>query len=133
MSTSEAHGVIHGDIFEIVPTLPRSSAALVYLDPPFFSNPIRRVAGLAFDERWPGGMAEYLVFLRRLLQAAKPLLTANDVIALHLDWRASHWGRVELEQLFGPEAFVNEIIWSYRTGGGSKRYLGRKHDTIQVF
>jgi DNA modification methylase len=74
-----------------------------------------------------------MAFLRRLLEAAAPLLTPDGVLALHLDWRATHHGRIELERLFGPRGFVNEIIWAYRTGGGSKRMLARKHDSIHVF
>jgi DNA modification methylase len=127
--------LIHGDALKIAPTLKRGTAALVYLDPPFFSGRKRRNrgAGPAYDDRWPGGLAEYLAFLRKLLEAAKPLLMPNGLLALHLDWRATHHGRFELERLFGANGFVNEIIWSYRTGGGSKRNLGRKHDTIHVF
>jgi DNA modification methylase len=127
--------LIHGDALKVAPTLPRGQAALIYLDPPFFTGKRRRNkgAGPMYDDRWPGGLADYLAFLRGLLEGVRPLLTPNGVIALHLDWRASHHGRLELERLFGPEAFVNEIIWSYRTGGGSKRSLGRKHDTIHVF
>ena len=127
--------VIHGGAVDTAATLPRHCARLVYLDPPFFTARVRRNRsdGPAFDDRWPGGLAEYLVFLRRLLEAAVPLVAADGVIALHLDWRASHWGRVELERLLGARAFVNEIIWAYRTGGTSKRWLGRKHDTIHVY
>lgn len=128
-------GLIHGDALETACDLPRGKAVLVYLDPPFFSGKKRqnRGDGPAYDDRWPGGMAEYLAFLRRLLEVSKPLLTPNGVLALHLDWRASHHGRIELERLFGVRGFVNEIIWSYRTGGGSKRMLGRKHDSIHVY
>jgi DNA modification methylase len=68
-----------------------------------------------------------------LLEAARPLLRENGVLALHLDWRASHYGRLELDRLFGARGFVNEVIWSYRTGGGTRRALGRKHDTILVY
>lgn len=127
--------LFHGDAVKLAPTLPRGKAALIYIDPPFFSGRKRRntVEGPAYDDRWPGGLAEYLGFLRSLLEGMQPLLAANGLIALHLDWRAAHHGRVELERLFGPKGFVNEIIWSYKTGGGSKRFLGRKHDTIHVF
>ena len=127
--------VLHGNALEIAPTLPQGKAALVYLDPPFFSGRKRRNRGDGpeYDDRWPGGLAEYLAFLRKLLECASPLLATNGVLGLHLDWRAAHHGRLELEQLFGPKGFVNEIIWSYRTGGGSKRMLGRKHDSIHVF
>jgi len=127
--------VIHGDALELAPTLPRSSIDLMYLDPPFFTGRERRnrADGPGYDDRWPGGMQEYLAFVRGLLAASKPLLTPNGVLVLHLDWRASHWGRIELEALFGVDAFLNEIVWAYRTGGQSKRYLPRKHDTLLVY
>lgn len=127
--------VILGDAVEVIPTLQPATADLVYIDPPFYTGRKRRNVkdGPSYDDYWPGGLDEYLEFLRRLLGSVQPLLSANGVIALHLDWRAAHHGRIELERLFGVKGFVNEIIWSYRTGGGSKRFLGRKHDTIHVF
>lgn len=127
--------VHHGDAIEQAANMAPGRAQLVYLDPPFFSGKLRRnrAGGPAYEDRWPGGMAEYLAFLRRLIGAAKPLLAPTGVIALHLDWRASHHGRLELEQAFGHESFVNEIIWAYRTGGAGKRSLARKHDTICVY
>jgi site-specific DNA-methyltransferase (adenine-specific) len=134
-ATPDAAGqaIVHGDALRVGPTLPRACAALIYLDPPFFSGKLRRNGEHAFNDRWPRGLEDYLSFLRNLLETAAPLLTPHGLIALHLDWRASHWGRVELERLFGAEGFVNEIVWSYRTGGGSKRQLGRKHDSIFVY
>jgi DNA modification methylase len=127
--------VLHGDALEVAARLEAGSVDLLYLDPPFFSQRMRANAagGAAYDDRWPGGLAEYLAFLRALLAACKPMLAANGVLVLHLDWRAAHWGRVELEALFGSDAFVNEIIWAYRTGGQSRRYLPRKHDNLLVF
>ncbi|MCB9933110.1 MAG: site-specific DNA-methyltransferase [Planctomycetes bacterium] len=127
--------ILCGNALELAPAMPPGEAALAYLDPPFFSGRRRRnqAGGPAYDDRWPGGMVEYLSFLRGLLNAVHPLLKPNGVLALHLDWRAAHHGRLELERLFGPDAFVNEIIWSYRTGGVSRRSLGRKHDNIHVF
>ncbi|MDH5642096.1 MAG: site-specific DNA-methyltransferase [Nitrospira sp.] len=110
-------------------------ATLVYADPPFFSGKVRSngKSGPAYDDRWPGGLQQYLAFLRGLIESARPVLCERGVIALHLDWRASHYARIELERAFGADRFVNEIIWSYRTGGLSRNRLGRKHDTILVF
>lgn len=127
--------IVHGDALEIAPTLPQGEAGLVYIDPPFFSGRKRRNRkdGPEYDDRWAGGLPEYLGFLRNLIEGVRGLMTRNGVLALHLDWRCAHHGRTELERLFGATGFVNEIIWSYKTGGGSKRSLGRKHDTIHVF
>jgi adenine specific DNA methylase Mod len=49
---------------------------------------------------------------------------------VHLDYRAVHYVKVELDRLFGRERFVNEIVWCYAVGGKSRRGFGRKHDTI---
>lgn len=38
-----------------------------------------------------------------------------------------------LDAVFGREQFKNEVVWAYRTGGVSKRWFGRKHDTIFFF
>ncbi|MHC4841586.1 MAG: DNA-methyltransferase [Planctomycetota bacterium] len=126
--------VIHGDFLEQAASPPNEKVALVYLDPPFFSGRERknRDGGPAYEDRWDS-IDDYLEFLRRLVTSARKVLSANGLLVLHLDWRASHHGRLILEDIFGSDAFVNEIIWSYRTGGLSKRWLGRKHDTLQVF
>jgi len=127
--------LLHGDALIVAPTLAPRCAQLLYLDPPFFSGKVRknRPGGAQFDDRWPGGMANYLAFLRQLIDVSRPLVAATGVMALHLDWRAAHHARLELDRAFGPGAFVNEIIWSYRTGGAGKRHLARKHDTILVY
>jgi site-specific DNA-methyltransferase (adenine-specific) len=52
---------------------------------------------------------------------------------LHLDYRESHYAKVLLDALFGPESFLNEIIWAYDYGGKSKSRWPAKHDTILVF
>lgn len=132
MPTFELHVA---DALEFAPKLARASFELIYLDPPFFTRKVRRSRGgeAGYDDRWPGGLKEYMHFLRSLVEAAVPLLSARGVIALHLDWRCSHYGRLELESALGAANFVNEIIWAYRTGGLSKRYLARKHDTICVY
>lgn len=135
VSKPAACTLIHGDALRVAGDLTPGQVQLLYLDPPFFSGKVRRNApgGPQYDDRWPGGMVEYLAFLRALIGAAKPVLAPTGVIALHLDWRASHHGRVELERVFGEKQFVNEIIWAYKTGGAGKRFLARKHDTICVY
>lgn len=54
-------------------------------------------------------------------------------IYVHCDWHASHYIKCEMDKIFGYENFVNEIIWSYRTGGTSKKTFSKKHDIILFY
>lgn len=115
--------------------LPDASCQLIYADPPFFSGKthVRDNGRHTLDDNWPGGLESYLEFLRPRLAQMHRLLAPSGVICLHLDWHASHYGRVLLDEIFGYDRFLNEIIWSYRTGGVARRWFGRKHDTILVY
>jgi DNA modification methylase len=122
--------LVCGDNVDALAALPDASVDLVYVDPPFGTETARRGSGgLAFDDR-PGGLSSYLHWLRpRLIQMRRVLLDHGSLF-VHLDWRAVHYVKVELDRLFGPERFVNEIVWCYSVGGKSPRAFGRKHDTI---
>jgi site-specific DNA-methyltransferase (adenine-specific) len=61
------------------------------------------------------------------------LLQPSGVLFVHLDWRAAHYAKVLLDDIFGAGNFLNVIIWSYRTGGVSRRWFARKHDTILAY
>ncbi len=98
---------------------------LVYLDPPFNSDRDFQ----QYDDRW-SSMDEYLGFLVPRVKHCKSLLETNGNLLLHVDWRASHYLKVELDKFFGYDNFKNEIIWQYNSGGASKRHLSRKHDVI---
>jgi site-specific DNA-methyltransferase (adenine-specific) len=67
------------------------------------------------------------------LEQAHRLLKPTGTLYLHLDYRESHYAKVLLDALFGPESFLNEIIWAYDYGGKSKSRWPAKHDTILVF
>jgi site-specific DNA-methyltransferase (adenine-specific) len=71
-------------------------------------------------------MAPRLVELRRVLKS-------TGLIYLHCDSTASHYLKLLMDAVFGQHRFTNEIVWSYRTGGISKRAFGRKHDTILFY
>lgn len=61
------------------------------------------------------------------------MLADKGSLYVHLDWRTVHHVRVLLDSIFGADNFLNEIIWSYRTGGRSTRWFARKHDTILLY
>ena len=84
-----------------------------------------------------GGVNGYVNFLTERLREMHRLLKPTGSLFVHLDWRMSHYIKIELDKIFGvnnPASsntnFVNEIIWCYAGGGISKRWLPKKHDAI---
>ena len=61
------------------------------------------------------------------------VLKPTGSLYLHCDQTASHYLKAMMDAIFGRKNFRNEIIWSYRTGGASKRYWPRKHDSILFY
>ncbi len=63
----------------------------------------------------------------------RELLADDGLIWLHLDWHAVHYVRVMMDEIFGRDRFVNEIIWQYKSGGSSKAFFqkARYHPSIQ--
>lgn len=117
-------------------SLPDGCCDLIYADPPFGTNrSVFRVTspGLSFDDRLPNGMDGYLGFLRPRLSQMRRLLSARGSLYVHLDFRAVHYIKIALDEIFGRSCFLNEIIWSYRSGGRPARWFSRKHDTILFY
>jgi site-specific DNA-methyltransferase (adenine-specific) len=73
---------------------------------------------------------EYLGFLYERLAEVHRVLRPTGSLYLHLDFHASHYGRLILDELFGPDRFLNEVIWAYDYGGRPKDRWPRKHDNI---
>jgi DNA modification methylase len=120
---------------------------LLYADPPFFTNrtyPAR--IGRGEDSRRPGewalaaGYADswpnldaYLEFLYPRLALMHRLLAANGTLYLHLDWHANSYARMLLDEIFGEDRLLNEIIWTYHGPSPIRRAFNRKHDTILAY
>ncbi|MFH1220699.1 MAG: DNA methyltransferase [Candidatus Eisenbacteria bacterium] len=132
----EPNRLLWGDNLHVMRQLPSESIDLIYIDPPFFSgrqynvifgdqNELR-----SFSDIWEGGMPGYLIWLNARLYEMKRLLRKTGSLMVHCDLHASHYIKIELDKIFGYELLQNEIIWSYRSGGGSKHRYGRKHDVI---
>lgn len=68
-------------------------------------------------------------YLPRLIEM-KRVLKQNGSIYLQMDTRINHWMRILMDKVFGYDNFQNEIVWTYRSGGGSKNKFGQKHDVI---
>ena len=124
------------------------TAQAVYLDPPFMTGDVysrKRRFGMkgwrsgsptievkAYEDRFQDRNA-YLAMLRGLIENAWLLLSPTGMLCLHLDWHASHLGRMLCDEIFGPDNFVNEIIWAYESGGRAKNHFSRKHDSILMY
>jgi site-specific DNA-methyltransferase (adenine-specific) len=120
---------------------------LIYADPPFFTN--RKFSariGRGEDSRKPDeweladgyhdhwhDLDDYLDFLYQRLALMYRLLSPSGTLYLHLDWHADAYARLILDELFGADNFLNEIIWAYHGPSPIKRAFNRKHDTILVF
>ncbi len=106
---------------------------LIYIDPPFSTRHDFKGSQdqKAYQDRIAG--ARFLEFLRKRLVLLKELLAKNGGIYVHLDYRKGHYAKVLMDEIFGEQNFVNEVIWSYRTGGISKNFFARKHDNIYFY
>jgi len=76
------------------------------------------------------GMLSYLYFMAERLIECQRLLKDTGSIYLHCDKFAVHHLRTLMDAVFGPAYFRNEIVWSYKYGGRSKKNFGQKHDTL---
>lgn len=141
-----------GDWLTLAPTLPPRSIDLLYTDPPFNTgrthttppNASKRAAPLpvpsaqspvpssSFSDTFPS-TAAYIAWLRERLTATLPALKPSASILIHCDYRTSHHIRLLLDDLLGPDRFVNHLIWQYGLGGSSPRTFARKHDDILFY
>ena len=149
--------LVHGDNKEVLAHLIangfRGKVDLVYIDPPFDSGAdyVRRVSlrgpkgtaqldgegytlgeQLQYTDIWANDT--YLQFMYERLLLLKELLSPTGALVVHLDWRRVHSLRLVADEVFGPENFINEVIWHYF---GFKRSnasnFARKHDDLLVY
>ncbi|HSG45475.1 MAG TPA: site-specific DNA-methyltransferase [Anaerolineales bacterium] len=117
---------------------------LIYADPPFFTNrkfnarigrgedsrkPDQWVLANSYQDNWKD-LDEYLDFLYQRLALMHSLLAPNGTLYLHLDWHADAYARLILDELFGADNLLNEIIWTYHGPSPIRSAFNRKHDTI---
>ena len=84
------------------------------------------------DSHWKP-LAKYLYYMMERLEACKRVLKPTGSIYLHCDWRASHYLKLVMDEVFGYENFRNEIVWHYFMGGKPKTFFARKHDIILFY
>ena len=144
--------IYFGDNLHVMRGFAEGTFHLIYIDPPFNTGQVQarkrlkttqdthgdrvgfqgkrykttEVGSLAF----PDSFVDYLDFLKPRLQEAYRLLCPTGSFFFHIDYREVHYCKILLDQVFGRECFVNEIIWSYDYGARSKKRWSPKHDNI---
>lgn len=128
----------------------RGKVDMVYIDPPFDSKADYRtkiamldseieqlptvIEQFAYADTWIDGTASYLSMLTPRVALIKELLTDNGNFFFHIDWHVNAYARMIIDDIFGKENLVNEIVWHYRTfQGQTHRYFPRKHDSIYLY
>jgi site-specific DNA-methyltransferase (adenine-specific) len=152
---AESDLVLLGDNLQLLPTFESESFQLVYIDPPFNTGKEQRRLTLATASDAEGDRVgfkgkryetrlldrssyrdvfdDYLGFLEPRLREARRLLAPSGTLYFHIDYREAHYCKLLLDELFGRECFLNEIIWAYDYGARARRRWPAKHDTILVY
>jgi DNA modification methylase len=147
--------ILLGENLELLPSFDDGSFQLVYIDPPFNTGhaQVRKTLSVVPDEdgervgfqgrryrtrllaesSYGDSFDDYLGFLAPRLQEAHRLLCEEGTLYFHIDYREAHHCKLLLDEIFGRECFLNELIWAYDYGARAKRRWPAKHDTILVY
>ena len=133
---------------------------LIYIDPPFdskadyshkmtiapsvipaeagiqdfeFTKEPSVIERLAYKDTWAGGTDSYLDMLYPRFQLMKRLLAEDGSIFVHLDWHVGHYVKVMMDEVFGKENFLNEIIWKRADSHNDPSRLGIVDDRIYLY
>ena len=147
--------VYFADNLDVLRSLPSSSVQLIYIDPPFNTGKTRirkllktlrselgdRIgfqghhykSEIISEMSYEDSFDDYLYFLEPRLREAHRILASNGSLYLHIDYREVHYCKILLDEIFGRECFLNEIIWAYDYGGRPKNRWPPKHDNILFY
>ena len=147
------NAVVYADNLDYLRTMPDGVVDLIYIDPPFNTGKTQlresirtvrdeesgdrvgfqgrryrteRVGSSEFGDQFD----DYLAFLEPRLREAHRVLKPNGSFFLHVDYREVHYCKVQLDEIFGRDSFINEIVWAYDYGARSKSRWSAKHDNI---
>lgn len=140
--------LLAGDPQTGLPSL-RGKVDLIYIDPPFdskadyrtpitlpntsFSQKPTVIEQFAYADTWEEGTISYLKMIYPRLVLMKELLSEKGSIYVHIDWHIGAYMKIILDDIFGKNRFLNEIMWCYTIGGKGSSFYGRKHDTILLY
>lgn len=140
--------LLAGDEKSGLPSM-RGKIDLIYIDPPFDSKADYRtkvtlpgtdieqkptvIEQFAYADTWKDGTASYLKMIYPRLVLMRELLSEQGSIYVHIDWHICHYVKLLMDDIFGKNNFLNEIIWAYKEREISKRNYNPKHDNILFY
>lgn len=87
----------------------------------------------AYSDTWSDGSASYIAMMTPRLILMHELLANSGSLCIHLDWHVGHYMRLILDELFGAENFVNEVVWRYGKMSNATRKFPQNHDTLLIY
>ncbi|MEY4909886.1 MAG: hypothetical protein RL260_3604, partial [Pseudomonadota bacterium] len=137
---------------ERTPSL-RGRVDLIYIDPPFDSKADYRtkvtlpgveleqkptvIEQFAYSDTWADGTASYLAMITPRLVLMRELLADTGSIYVHLDWHVGHYVKLVMDDIFGKDQFINQIIWkrghAHSDSKQGASHFGRLHDSIFLY
>lgn len=137
--------LLNGDEATGLPSM-RGKIDLIYIDPPYDSKADYRtkitlpgfdieqrpnvMEQFAYSDTWKDGTVSYLKMMYPRLYLMKELLSEQGSIYVHLDWHVGHYLKILLDEIFGKDNLINEIIWYYKNASRGKNKFACAHDTI---
>ncbi len=153
--SAETDQILLGENLQLLPSFADESFQLIYIDPPFNTgrSQVRKTLEMVGDDQgertgfqgrryrtrllaessYGDAFEDYLGFLEPRLRHAHRLLGREGTLYFHIDYREAHHCKLLLDEIFGRECFLNELIWAYDYGARAKRRWPAKHDTILVY
>ncbi len=148
--------LIWGDNKYVLPSLLSEFAGkvdLIYIDPPFatgddfsfqaqvgdesFTKQASMLETKAYRDTWGRGLDSYLAWFYNSAVMLHELLNETGTLFVHLDYHVSHYAKSILDEIFGSNNFVNEVVWKRQSSKSDvsqgATHMGRIHDTIFVY
>lgn len=127
----------------------RGKIDFIYIDPPFDSKAdySRKITlpgmtinqkptvleQFAYSDTWSDGSASYIAMIIPRIVLMRELLANSGSLCVHLDWHVCHYVRLVLDELFGADNFINEVVWRYGKMSNATRRFPQNHDTLLVY
>ncbi|MGB6462836.1 MAG: site-specific DNA-methyltransferase, partial [Nitrosotalea sp.] len=127
----------------------RGKIDLIYIDPPFDSKADYRtkvhlqsgdieqkptvIEQFAYSDTWKNGTSSYIEMMIPRLILMREFLSEQGSIYVHIDWHVGHYVKIIMDEIFGKENFVNQIIWQRVYSHNDSHRYGRVHDMILFY